>query len=109
MTEDEIRLVLKRKLLKVLTHVQDKPHEDYYGVIWIDKGKVKVGMIRNPYYHRYGIDTQATYNGKHFWFKSGDIADDMPQVIIDHMKALSEGEYPVMLADFDPNSIEVRW
>lgn len=119
MTDEEIREVLRKKNLKVIQHVKKVTHHqtvygrgrsfaDYYIVVWYDKDKTKYGYLQADYTHRYGINVLATYNGRTFWFKSGEVADSIPDKHLEHMKDV-DACIDSKLPDFDPVLIEVSW
>lgn len=123
MTPDEIRDVLRKRNLKVIEHINRVRHvqgqggsrgsrgrvyDNYYIVIWVDKNKIKYGHINQDYTHRYGIDVRATLDNGRFWFKSNDIAQEIPEKHLDLMMLL-DGDEPIILKDFDPGSINVSW
>lgn len=103
MTVDEIRAVLRNRHLRVIRY-----EGNYFTVIWSHQDKIKYGQIKDPYLHRYGINTMATFNGKRFWFQSGEIGDNIPNVDLTLMKNMSEG-LDDGLDEFDPDSIDVAW
>lgn len=62
---------------KTLYLVDSLPAHDGQWVIFEEKGKIKLGILSNRYYHRYGISTRATLKpGSKFpWVQSKDMLD----------------------------------
>jgi len=97
MKDKEIRARLDSKGLYVLDHVKHpEGHYPYdtYTVIFNEDGKTKLGTISSPYYYLHGINTQATFNGRRYWFQSSWVADEMPDIYLEHMKTVNEGYQP---------------
>jgi|SRR5579859_2348007 len=97
-TDDEMLARLDAKFLYVLKHVKhpaDHYPRDTYTVIFEEGDKIKIGDITSPFYHLHGIDTYATWNGRRHWFKSGLIADEMPDRYLEHMQTMFDGHLPM--------------
>jgi hypothetical protein len=111
MTDEEIRDRLKRKQMKVLSHVKHKKGEypyDTYTVIYLDAGKAKIGTISSPYYYLHGPNVLATHNGHRAWFQSSRIVDEMKDDWVDMMAhAATGGSLTNIFPDLNVSKIEI--
>lgn len=73
MEQERARIVdvLNRRQIRVIN--DNNPTR--WLVVWLDRGKAKLGWFRVPYWHRYGIDVIATFYDGDFWFQSAAARD----------------------------------
>lgn len=127
MTPDEIKEVLRKRNIFIIEHnkgsydwsredgVSGTTKFDFYIVMWDDGVKVKYGKLNADYCHRYGINVLSTFNGRTFWYQSGNVAEEMPELHMNYMKVMADGNVPVdhkgiHLKSFNPDVlIDVRW
>lgn len=83
---ERIKKVLRRRKMRILT-----PYSEGAFVVWQSRGKTKLGFIKRDYWHRYGVDTRATYGGR-WWFKSDCDGGSIDDVTIN------------LIEDFDPET-----
>jgi hypothetical protein len=104
---EKIREALIKRNMYVLSE-----NSDYTTVVWDDGNKTKVGQMSKDYAHRYGVSTIATYNGRTWWFQSGEVADNFSDADIELTEDFwhdSTFTVDIALKPFDVGSIKISW
>lgn len=103
---ETMRKKFTKKGFRIASIVETGPVTEFT-VFWQERGKVKLGTIRNPYRFRYGPKTQVslTAGSDYPWFRSTTDAETVPPILIEAMKSGSWKDYP----ELDVNDMELIW
>lgn len=99
MNENELKHdpeILAQLQRKTFYHVDFLPARDGHWVVFEDKGKLKMGIIRDRYHSRYGVDVRAVLkkDARYPWVQSKDLLTN--EQFVRALDMMADGSYTTL-------------